>query len=81
MKELKLPFTIFLYKNYVGSNRGGRALSLSMIREMVLSKLCTIGSHSVSHPFPSKIKKAAKEGPEGLRKIPSQRVRKLKKVS
>ena len=41
MKELKLPFTIFLYKNYVGSNRGGRALSLSMIREMVSSKLCT----------------------------------------
>jgi peptidoglycan/xylan/chitin deacetylase (PgdA/CDA1 family) len=69
MKELKLPFTIFLYKNYVGSNRGGRALSLSMIREMVLSKLCTIGSHSVSHPFPSKIKKAAKEGPEAYEKF------------
>ena len=69
MKELKLPFTIFLYKNYVGSNRGGRALSLSMIREMVSSKLCTIGSHSVSHPFPSKIKKAAKEGPEAYEKF------------
>lgn len=69
MKELKLPFTIFLYKNYVGSNRGGRALSLSMIREMVSSKLCTIGSHSVSHPFPSKIKKVAKEGPEAFQKF------------
>lgn len=64
MKELKLPFTIYLYKNYVGSNRGGRALSLKMIREMVGSGLCTIGSHSVSHPFPSKVKRAAKEGPE-----------------
>jgi hypothetical protein len=36
---------------------------------MVSSKLCTIGSHSVSHPFPSKIKKAAKEGPEAYEKF------------
>ena len=64
MKELKLPFTIYLYKNYVGANRGGRALSLAMIREMMDSQLCSIGSHSVSHPFPSKVKKAAAQGPE-----------------
>jgi len=65
MKEFQLPFTVFLYKNYVGSDKGGRALSLEMINEVVESGLCTIGSHSVSHPFPSKVKKAANSGPEG----------------
>ncbi len=69
MKELKLPFTIYLYKNYVGTSRGGRALSLDMIREMVDSGLCTIGSHSVSHPFPSEVKKAAAKGPEEYEKF------------
>ena len=69
MREFQLPFTIYLYKNYVGANRGSRALSLDMIREMVSSKLCSIGSHSVSHPFPSKIKSAAKAGPESYDKF------------
>ena len=64
MKELQFPFTIFLYKNYVGSNRGGRAMSLAMITEMLKSDLCTIGSHSVSHPFPGRVKQAAKQGSE-----------------
>lgn len=64
MKEMQFPYTIFLYKNYVGSHRGGRALSLEMIEEMVKSDLCTIGSHSVSHPFPRDIKKHAKKGPQ-----------------
>ena len=62
MKEFQFPFTIYLYKNYVGSSRGGRALSYAMIQEMLQSDLCTIGSHSVSHPFPSKVKKAARAG-------------------
>lgn len=61
-KELKIPFTIFLYKNYVDG--GGRALTTPMINEMLESGLCTIGSHSVSHPFPSKFKAAAKKGEE-----------------
>lgn len=69
MKEFKLPFTIFLYKNYVGSHRGSRALSYEMIEEMVTSGLCSIGSHSVSHPFPSKVKQAAKAGPEAYQKF------------
>ena len=64
MKELELPFTIFLYKNYVGSSRGGRAMSNDMINEMLDSGLCTIGSHSVSHPFPSTVKKNLRAGSE-----------------
>lgn len=69
MKELQLPFTIFLYKNYVGSSQGSRALSFAMIEEMRGSDLCTIGCHSVSHPFPSTVKKAAKAGPEAYEKF------------
>ncbi len=64
MKEFQFPFTVYLYKNYVGSSRGGRAMSYAMIQEMIQSDLCTIGSHSVSHPFPSRVKKAARAGKE-----------------
>lgn len=69
MKKLKLPFTIYLYKNYVGANRGSRALSLAMIREMMASGLCTLGSHSVSHPFPSTVKEAKAKGDEKYNKF------------
>lgn len=62
LKELNFPFTIFLYKRYVDG--GGRALTTPMIEEMLESGLCTIGSHSVDHPFPSKFKQAAKKGKE-----------------
>lgn len=62
LKELNFPFTIFLYKKYVDG--GGRALTTPMIKEMLASGLCTIGSHSSTHPFPSSFKKAAKKGKE-----------------
>ncbi|MDB4408466.1 polysaccharide deacetylase family protein [Akkermansiaceae bacterium] len=62
MKEMNIPFTIFLYKNYVGSHRGGKALSYEMIEEMVASGLCTVGCHSVSHPLPSKMKSKRRQG-------------------
>ena len=35
MKEFQFPFTVYLYKNYVGSSRGGRAMSYAMIQEMI----------------------------------------------
>jgi len=66
LKELNIPFTIYLYKNYVGSDKGGRALSLEMIREMIASGLCTIGSHSVSHPYPSKVRKESQKGTQSF---------------
>lgn len=64
LKEHQFPFTIYLYKNYVGSHRGSRAMSLEMIKEMIDSGLCTIGSHSVSHPLPGDVKKVAASGPK-----------------
>jgi peptidoglycan/xylan/chitin deacetylase (PgdA/CDA1 family) len=61
MKEFGYPFTIFLYKNYVDG--GGRALTSAMIQEMQANG-ATIGSHSVSHPYPGPVKAARKKGPQ-----------------
>ena len=59
LKELGFPFTIFLYKNYVDG--GGKALTSAMIQEMVANR-ASIGSHSVSHPYPLTVKNYRKKG-------------------
>ena len=46
LKEFEFPFTIFLYKKYVGI--GGRSLTHQEIRELMAAG-ATVGSHSVSH--------------------------------
>jgi peptidoglycan/xylan/chitin deacetylase (PgdA/CDA1 family) len=46
LKEFELPFTAYLYKNYI--NIGGRSLTWAQIKEM-MNHGCEIGSHSVSH--------------------------------
>lgn len=46
LKEFGFPFTIYLYKKYVGG--GGRSMSWEQIREMMQNG-CEVGSHSVSH--------------------------------
>lgn len=61
LKEFGFPFTIFLYKNYVDG--GGKALTLPMIQEMTRNG-ATIGSHSVSHPYPLTVKSFRKKGPD-----------------
>lgn len=48
LKEFGYPFSVYLYKNYVGG--GGRALTVDMIKEMVAGGV-EIGSHTVSHPL------------------------------
>lgn len=64
LREFNYPFTMYLYKNYV--DRGGKSLSSAMIREMIASG-ATIGSHSVSHPYPKVVKKNQRQGPEVYR--------------
>jgi peptidoglycan/xylan/chitin deacetylase (PgdA/CDA1 family) len=59
LNELNFPFTIFLYKDYVDG--GSKALTIPMIEEM-LGHGATIGSHSVSHPYPLTIKNYRKKG-------------------
>lgn len=59
LKEFGYPYTIYLYKNYVDG--GGRALTSAMIRQMIADGV-TIGSHSVSHPYPATVKSHQKKG-------------------
>ena len=61
LKEFGYPFTIYLYKNYVDG--GGKALTTAMIKEM-MKYGATIGSHSVTHPFPQAVKASRKRGPQ-----------------
>jgi peptidoglycan/xylan/chitin deacetylase (PgdA/CDA1 family) len=59
LKEFGYPFTLYLYKNYVDG--GGKALTTPMIHEMIESG-ATLGSHSVSHPYPLTVKSFRKKG-------------------
>jgi peptidoglycan/xylan/chitin deacetylase (PgdA/CDA1 family) len=61
LKEFNYPYTLFLYKNYVDG--GGKALTTPMIQEMIKAG-ATIGSHSVSHPYPVTVKSFRKKGPD-----------------
>ncbi len=61
LKEFGYPFTIYLYTNFL--NNGGRTLTHEQIEEMMQNG-CSIGSHSVSHPLPSMVKRQKKAGSE-----------------
>ncbi|MFU8892053.1 MAG: polysaccharide deacetylase family protein [Luteolibacter sp.] len=63
LKEFGHPFVLYLYKNYVDG--GGKALTTPMIREMMANG-ATLGSHSVSHPLPSMVRRKRDEGPEAF---------------
>ena len=59
LKEFGYPYTLYLYKNYVDG--GGKALTTPMIQEMIAHG-ATLGSHSVSHPYPITVKSFRKKG-------------------
>ena len=61
LKEFGYPFTIFLYTKYVDVQ--GRSLTLPMIREMQKNG-ASIGSHSLSHHYPSTVKSQQRKGPK-----------------
>jgi peptidoglycan/xylan/chitin deacetylase (PgdA/CDA1 family) len=60
LREYGFPYTLFLYKEYVDG--GGRALTSAMIQEMKAAGGLTLGSHSVSHPYPLTVKNFRKKG-------------------
>jgi peptidoglycan/xylan/chitin deacetylase (PgdA/CDA1 family) len=62
LKEFGYPFTIYLYKDFVGSEKS-LALNEPNIKEM-MQHGASIGSHSVTHPYPSKVKKQLAAGEE-----------------
>lgn len=57
LKEFGFPFTIYLYKKYIGG--AGRSMSWEQIKEM-MQHGCEVGSHSVSHESLKKRPKGAK---------------------
>ncbi|MEI7910210.1 MAG: polysaccharide deacetylase family protein [Verrucomicrobiota bacterium] len=59
LKEFGYPFTLYLYKNYIDG--GKKALTTTMINEL-LQQGGSLGSHSVSHPYPAVIKSHRKKG-------------------
>ncbi|MEI6653787.1 MAG: polysaccharide deacetylase family protein [Verrucomicrobiota bacterium] len=59
LKELGYPFTLYLYKNYIDG--GKKALTTDMINEM-LTQGASLGSHSVSHPYPAVFRSQRKKG-------------------
>ncbi|MEI7955641.1 MAG: polysaccharide deacetylase family protein, partial [Verrucomicrobiota bacterium] len=59
LKEFGYPFTLYLYKNYIDG--GKKALTSAMISE-ILQHGGSLGSHSVSHPYPTTIKAHRKKG-------------------
>jgi len=61
LRDFGYPYTLFLYKNYVDG--GGRALKEEEIRTLMAEGV-TIGSHSVSHPYPPDFRRRAKGPPE-----------------
>lgn len=65
LKELGFPFTVFLYTNYVDG--GQNALTTAMIREMQKHG-CSIGSHSISHPYPATVRAQRAKGEAAFQK-------------
>ena len=59
LKKYNFPFTLGLYTEFI--EKGELSLTKKMINEM-LSNGMEISSHSVSHPFPSSVKKARLAG-------------------
>jgi peptidoglycan/xylan/chitin deacetylase (PgdA/CDA1 family) len=59
LKEYGYPFTLFLYTQYIDVQ--GRSMTSAMIKEMQRNG-ATIGSHSISHHYPSYMKKQKKKG-------------------
>ncbi len=66
LKEFGYPFTLYLYDDFIDT--GSRSLSSKMINEMIAYG-ATIGSHSSSHPYPSKVKSEQVKGPEHYEKF------------
>ena len=77
LKEFGYPFTIYLYTNYI--DRGGSSMTMKMIQEMMQNG-CTIGSHSVSHPMPSTVRKHQRLGKEGYKKFIDKELGESKKI-
>lgn len=58
LKKKSIPFTLFLVSNYIGEKG---YLSKDQVMELSQDSLCTIGSHTLTHPILRKTKNAKQE--------------------
>ncbi len=56
LREYEYPFIFYFYTRYTGGE--GHSMTWNQIREMNDDRLCTIGSHSMTHPNLANPKKA-----------------------
>lgn len=66
LSKHEFPFVLGLYKDFIA--KGELSLELEMIQEMLENGM-EIASHSVTHPFPSKVKKEREQGTETYEKF------------
>lgn len=55
LKRYKAKATLFIYTDWIGKRRG--ALTWEQLREMAQSGLVEIASHTVTHPYPRRLKR------------------------
>ena len=62
LEKHNIPFCIFITKNYIEQGYPPyKMLSEKQIKELSLHPLCTIGSHTISHPMLSKLTEQQQE--------------------
>jgi len=66
LKEYNYPFTLFLYTSFLSGR--GQSMSSAMILEM-MKHGASVGSHSMTHPYPSVWKKALASGGDKIDKL------------
>lgn len=66
LREFGFPFTFFVYTNFLGGS--GSTLSIEEIKEM-MENGGTLGSHSVSHPYVSKVRAERAKGAEAYKEF------------
>lgn len=58
LKQNQIPFVLFITTSFIGKSG---YLSKEQIKEMLSSGLCTIGAHTINHPFLRKTRSVLKE--------------------
>ncbi|QQL45700.1 polysaccharide deacetylase family protein [Sulfuriroseicoccus oceanibius] len=66
LKEFGFPFTTFIYTNFFGGL--GKTLSAEQVKEMIANGM-TLGCHSKSHPYVSKVRAERQKGEEAYAKF------------
>ncbi len=49
-REFSIPYAIFVHTGFVGNKSGRPKMTWDTLKELVKDPLCTIGSHTVTHP-------------------------------